>query len=289
MVLKKKRKFKKVLYWIMGIIVFLSIGIAFLVNRISQQGEKKVLEKLAKAGVELQFEIVESLEGKIRIARAGNPAGKKLILVHGSPGDWSAWSNVFLNQQILKSFDVVALDRPGYGKTTVPAQKELAAQSRAVRAIRKHLWKNDPFLIAGHSYGGAVVEQVLLENKDSLVGAIWVAATLSPSHQAPKWYNNLGKSKAINWLLPAGFKSSNKEMMSLGDELKRNEDLLSSISVPVILIQGKKDVLVPFATVEYIRKHANDQVQYVINDTMNHFVPWSHPQLINNAILEFDD
>ncbi len=255
----------------------------------SQQGEKKVLEKLEKAGVELSFRKIETESGQIRIARAGNPEGKKLVLIHGSPGDWSAWSNVFLNQEISKAFDIVAFDRPGYGETSIPAQEELSAQSNAVLEIAGHLWKKEPFVVVGHSYGGAVAEEVVLSNKAHVLGAIWVAATLSPEFQAPKWYNKLGRFKAINWLLPAGFQSSNKEMMTLAEELKKNEAQLPAISVPITLIQGKKDVLVPYKTVEYIQKQSINNVQYVINDTMNHFVPWSHPELIFNAILEFNE
>ena len=51
-----------------------------------------------------------------------------------------------------------------------------------------------------------------------------------------------------------------------------------------MLIQGTKDVLVPYATVDYYKSKKTDGVKYMIIDGMNHFVPWSDPDLIVEAL-----
>ena len=60
-----------------------------------------------------------------------------------------------------------------------------------------------------------------------------------------------------------------------------------NITCPVIVIQGKVDELVPYENVNFARKMlVNAPVEFVIKDDMNHFVPWSDPQLITDAILK---
>lgn len=283
--MKSKIKLKKLFYWLGGITVLFGIFIAFVLNRMKQQGEGEVLKKLEEAGINVSFSFIETEEGEVRIARSGKKGGDKLLMVHGSPGDWSAWSNMFLNQELQEQFDMIAFDRPGYGKTTVPAQETLAGQSAAAEAILKHYWQNDSIIVVGHSYGGAVVEQLAINQRQRIQHLIWVAGTLGPNFQAPKWYNKLGKLKLINWLLPENFKSSNTEMLSLQAELRENENDLSSLKMPITLIHGKEDILVPFATVDYLKSHLTGEVDYVLIDSMNHFVPWSNPDLIIDAIL----
>jgi pimeloyl-ACP methyl ester carboxylesterase len=55
----------------------------------------------------------------------------------------------------------------------------------------------------------------------------------------------------------------------------------------VIVIQGTKDELVPYENVDFAKKMiVNAPVEFVIRDGMNHFVPWSNPELIREAVLK---
>ena len=63
--------------------------------------------------------------------------------------------------------------------------------------------------------------------------------------------------------------------------------LWKNITCPVIVIQGKKDVLVSPENADFARKMlVNAPVEFVLVDDMNHFVPWSNPELIHDAILK---
>ena len=74
-------------------------------------------------------------------------------------------------------------------------------------------------------------------------------------------------------------------MLGLPESLELNEAAVSSIQIPIIYIQGKKDVLVAHETVDYFKKLKPTGVKYVIIEDMNHFTPWSDPNLITDAIL----
>jgi pimeloyl-ACP methyl ester carboxylesterase len=47
------------------------------------------------------------------------------------------------------------------------------------------------------------------------------------------------------------------------------------------------DELVPYENINFARKMLiNAPVEFVIKDDMNHFVPWSDPELIRTAVLK---
>ena len=59
-----------------------------------------------------------------------------------------------------------------------------------------------------------------------------------------------------------------------------------NITQPVTVIQGMKDVLVRPENAAFAKEMLinSKKLDFIIVDDMNHFVPWSHPQLITNAI-----
>ena len=79
---------------------------------------------------------------------------------------------LFLINQLKKN-DVIAFDRPGYGYSEWPEDEELYLEVQA-RLINKALDKlniENPLLV-GHSYGGAVVLQYLLNYQEEVRGAV---------------------------------------------------------------------------------------------------------------------
>ncbi len=67
--------------------------------------------------------------------------------------------------------------------------------------------------------------------------------------------------------------------------------LWKNITCRVKVIQGKKDDLVSPANADFAKKMLVNaaSVDFILKDDMNHFVPWQHPELIRQAILELLD
>ena len=82
-------------------------------------------------------------------------------------------------------------------------------------------------------------------------------------------------------------RASNDEIYKLKPELQEMIPLWKNITIPTIVIQGKKDSLVPSGNVDFARKMMiNASVKIVLVDDMDHFVPWTNPELIRSAIIE---
>lgn len=264
------------------VLVVILIAMSF----ITPDSEKKVFQRLNEENIFPNTKLITYQDSLlIRVITIGDSTKPALLLIHGSPGDWSAWENIITNDSVRAAFHILAVDRAGFGETTVPALANLHEQAEVVWQVLEGGGITKNITLAGHSYGGAVVEQLLIDHSSAFNLAIMVAPTLSPELMQPKWYNKVARWKPVNYIISKNLKSSNIEMMGLPASLKLNEEAIPSIQIPIVYIQGKKDVLVDHETVDYFHKHKPDGVKYVIIDDMNHFTPWSDPYLINDAIL----
>lgn len=249
--------------------------------------ETKAVSKLNDAGINFEQNFVDFQGNRINTYRIGNPDLPKALLIHGSPGHWSDWINVLLDKKLLNKMCLIVMDRPGYGNTEMPASRELTEQANVATSVMEfYCDQYKCYTVAGHSYGGGVVEQILLDHPATTVKGIYVAGTLSPEHQRRKWYNYLASVPLIKWMVPGIMRASNVEMMHLREGLSRNTSRIGSIRQPIIFIQGTEDVLVPYETVEYYKEMKPHGVTYVIIEGMNHFIPWTNPDLIVNALLQ---
>lgn len=272
----------------LGILVVLTFAaILIIASFMIPDGNEKVLEKLNAKGIVLHPLVLSYHDSlKVKLMTTGDSAKQPLLLIHGSPGDWGAWENIIANDSIRERFYIISVDRAGYGETTVPALSKLSDQADVIWQALEQINITQKITISGHSYGGAVVEQLIIDHPHSFAKVIFAAPTLGPELMAPRWYNKVANWALINAILPKDLKASNIEMMGLPESLKLNEQYLSKINIPIVYIQGLKDVLVPYETVDYFKLHKNTGVKYIIIKKMNHFIPWSHPYLITDSILD---
>src|ERR1700722_11916777 len=90
------------------------------------------------------------------------PTVKNVVLVHGAWADGSCWSKIIPILQ-AKGLHVVAVQNP-----LTSIADDVAAANRIINA------QDGPVLLAGHSYGGAVITEA--GNNPKVVGLVYVAA-----------------------------------------------------------------------------------------------------------------
>jgi pimeloyl-ACP methyl ester carboxylesterase len=273
---------------ILGIIVIVLIVLALIAGNyfMSTYDEMDTVARIDEAGIDFEQRFVPYDDAVINTYRIGKPSNPKALLIHGSPGHWVDWGSSYLDKEILDSLCLIAYDRPGYGNTTLPAASELSIQGDVAAAVmQEYCDAEECYSVAGHSYGGGVVQQVLIDHQGQANKGIYVAGTLAPDMQQKKWYNYLASLWVFKWAIPKEMRSSNHEMMTLSEELAGQEGKLHLIKDPIILIQGTEDVLVPYETVDYYKRMKSTGVEYVIVEGMNHFIPWTNPELIKEALI----
>ena len=119
-------------------------------------------------------------------------------------------------------------------------------------------------------------------------GLVIVAGSIDPELEPNEtWFRAPLATPFLKWILPRSMRASNDEIYKLKPELQEMLPLWKNITTPTIVIQGKKDSLVPAGNADFARKMmVNAPLKIVLVDGMDHFVPWSNPELIRNAIVE---
>lgn len=112
-------------------------------------------------------------------ARAGAP---RLLLLHGTGASTHSWRA--LVAPLAAHFDVLAIDLPGHGFTSMPddaSRLGLAGMAAATtELLRAMAWQPD--LIAGHSAGAAVGARIALDAPHGLRALVGINAALLPLH-----------------------------------------------------------------------------------------------------------
>lgn len=220
---------------------------------------------------------------------AGDSLKPLVLFVHGSPGSLSAFIDYLADTVLLHRTFLITADRPGFGYSNFGnGETSLQKQAEILKPILEEYKKNRPIILVGHSLGGPLIARMAIDYPQLVDGLIIVAGSIDPELEPDEtWFRAPLATPFLSWILPRSFRASNEEIYQLKPQLEMMLPLWSSITCPVIVIQGKKDSLVPAANADFARKMlVNAPVEFVFKDDMDHFVPWSNPELIRDAILK---
>ena len=230
---------------------------------------------------------IDFSEGLLHYASAGQPGNPLVIFVHGTPGSWSAFREYLQNQELAQRTHMIALDRPGFGKSaplgTTPEFKDQAA---AVARLMRLNQSDRKAIVVGHSLGGSISYRVAIDYPDLVGGVLAISSAIDPELSNPRWYNYAAGLPLVRWLLPDDLTTSNQEMMPLTDQLDAMLAKLAQVTMPVTVIQGANDGLVN-------HKNADFAEQTLINADLKvsryadrgHFIVWEEHEAMVEEIL----
>jgi pimeloyl-ACP methyl ester carboxylesterase len=228
---------------------------------------------------------VAHINGPITISylRAGRAIGPRLILVHGTPGAADGWSDYLRNPP--PGFEVLALDRPGFGATLgAQAMPSLSDQAKAVRALFPA--DGRPVVLLGHSLGGPIVAQAAIDEPNRVLGVILLAASLDPALEVIHPLQRVGAWPVVRAMVPRTLRNANTELMALKPELERLATRLGDLRSKVLIMHGTSDDLVPFANVAYMQARLSGAacIETRVLEGRNHFLPWNSQVQVREAI-----
>jgi pimeloyl-ACP methyl ester carboxylesterase len=245
------------------------------------------LESLFPNDPKPQFSVVP-LQGRLlsvaSVASATAAAQSPMLLfLHGSPGDWKAWSYFLRDQQLASYGQRLAVDRPGFGASQPGAIMPGLRQQAALLAA--FIPPGRKAIVVGHSLGGPLAAWLAIDFPDKVCAAVSIAGSLSSRYEAPRWYNHLAEWTVVQWALPKEMVWSNREMMPLSAQLQELETMWSQLRVPLVLLQGGKDSLVDPRTVNEVQALApKSHLKVLVYPDESHFLLWEKPQLVVDAI-----
>ena len=273
------------------VILFLIAGVTVTFHScISFRMSSKEIDQFFKStNVEATQHSYRSGFREMHYVKAGNPTKPLVLFLHGSPGSLSAFIHFLVDSALLEQALLITADRPGFGASNFGnGEPTLEAQANFLKPILDEYKENRPILLVGHSLAGALIVRMAAQYPELVDGLIIVAGSVDPELEPNEtWFRAPLATPFLSWLLPRTFRASNEEIYQLKPELERMLPLWKEVRCPTVIIQGTKDELVPAENAAFAKSMlVNAPVEVVMVEGMNHFVPWSHPHLINEAILK---
>lgn len=219
----------------------------------------------------------------LQLAEMTGHGHRPVLFIHGSPGDWQAWSRYLVAPSLASYGPLLAVDRPGFGGSG-PGQvmPDLRAQAELLAQV---IPDGQQAILVGHSLGGPLAAWMTLDHPEKVCAAVLVAGSIAPALEAPRWYNYLAATWLARQLVPAEMIWSNHEILPLQKELWRLDGEWPRLQRPVVVLQGEKDELVDPRTADYAERRIAPQWLRVVRvPEQGHFVLWNQPERVIEAI-----
>ncbi len=224
----------------------------------------------------------------IHYADIGDASLPLVVFVHGSPGSWKTFAGFMADPYLQGKVRMIAVDRPGFGQSESGREvKSLKRQAALLKPILDRNRSGSGAILVGHSFGGPVISRMAMDYSDQIGALIMVSPTIDPELENTFWYQHLVKVPLLQILIPKNLTTANQEILPLKGELEKMVTHWNEIHVPVYLIHGERDRLVSPENAEFAeRMLVNAELKVYRMPELNHYIPWTRPDLIKFAIID---
>ncbi len=265
--------------------VLLAISLTGCLAPKELEEEWKFFETVVVDNVEVSRQYFEVDGDRLFYAAAGDKTKPALIIIHGTPGNWHQYARYMLNKQLRERFYVIVVDRPGWGSSVAGDTREIISYERHAKIfaafsleLKKHN-NQQPVVLLGHSLGSSIAPRVAMDYPGSVDGLLLLAGTLSPKLSGLRWYNQVARLPGIGFIIGGKLTKSNLEILALRSEMKLMESRWSTLDLPIIVVQGLKDVNVYPANADFAEENLAPESTDVIRlEKEGHLFPLTKRQ-----------
>jgi len=265
------------LAWLVG------AQIVFKFRTPDAEAEKSFAQK--KIPFSIQNHVVNGRN--IHFAVSGIDSLPTLLFIHGSPGSWNAFEAFMQDEDLLKKYRMISIDRPGFGYSDFGKSENLATESAMISPVINHLQNGRPIYLVGHSLGGPLLIKLFADHPDYFKSLVILAGSVDPSLEEKETWRKPLMYFPLEYFVPGAMRPSNKELWWLKTDLVDLKPDFAKITCPVYIVHGEQDNMVPVANADYSRKMLvnSPRVIMVMLPGANHFIPWTRFEEIKKLLL----
>ena len=225
-----------------------------------------------------------------------------LVLVHGAGGDRYHWPHQLRR---LAATEVYALDLPGHGRSPGPGCRTIADYAQIIKQFADTL-ALPPFILAGHSMGGAIALEVALRYGDALAGLALVGTgtrlRVNPAILDGLIQDfNATTAQLIDWMYspscPLTTRQQGLEQVRSNDPQTLHNDFaacnafdvraeVSSLTLPTLIICGVEDKMTPIKFSEILYQSIAGSYLHLV-EAAGHMVMLEQPEVVAGLFGEF--
>lgn len=225
-----------------------------------------------------------------------------LVLIHGAGGNLYQWPP---GLRRLPGHDVYALDLPGHGRSEGPGRDSIRDYAGLVAEWATALGLR-PFVVAGHSMGGAIGLMLALDHRQQLAGLALIA-TAASLRVNPAILQNIRtdlpgvSARLVEWMYgpratPEQKRQYARQLLAVDTETLAGDwaacdrfdlrDRLAEMTTPALIIAGTLDVMTPPRAAGFLAAHIPGADLTWLEGT-GHMAPLEAPELVAGAISGF--
>ena len=251
-------------------------------------------------------------------------SGRPVVLIHGNPGSFHDWANVF--DRLASRFSTYAFDRPGHGRSERPRHNGVVTpevQAALLNQALRELHVERPILV-GHSWGGSLALIYALLFPNEVAGLVLLAPAaypfddgLSILHRVPSWPvigdiinllvtpllsprlvraslaqafapepvpDNYLRHALAEWTSTTKVKWYSIDESLLSDSLAKFSLRYPDLRLPVAIVSGDSDLIVPAAENAVALARALPQAQLRLLKNTGHQIPFVYPEVVAQAV-----
>ncbi len=271
------------------LLLFLLSGCSRYANYLHMApGDRRLRHAFSDAPLRPEIGYIQSGDRQIRYVSIGADSLPVTILLHGSPSAAYRFRKWFRDSTLYNKTRLVAVDRPGYGRSNLGrAEISIARQAEILDPVLTKFAQNQPVVVLGKSYGGAVASRLAMNHPDKIRGLILVSASVEPeAEKTPRHIRKLVRP-ATRWMFPKPLRVAAKEKLAHAAALSEIENDWSCITCPAWVLHGREDRLIYYSNAEFAcRKLANAEVNFMPFDHLRHNVFSMQNDSVRNCLLE---
>jgi len=221
----------------------------------------------------------------------GTDSFPTLVFIHGSPGSWDSFEKYLKDSALQQHYRMISIDRPGFGNSNSGVAIDLAAQAVLISQVLAGIQNGKPMCLIGYSFGGPLAIKLAAQNPSlPITNLVTLAGAADPGEEKPEnWRITLDRTP-LRYLIPGEMRASNAELLLFKHDVDETPDDLQNITCRVLIMQGKKDDIVPPGNALFAQKnlmHATE-VKIVWFKDEHHHLPWTKFKDIRNALLQLN-
>jgi pimeloyl-ACP methyl ester carboxylesterase len=248
------------------------------------------------------------------IVEGERPDAPPALLVHGLGGSANGFFRTFY--PLARRFSrVVAVDLPGHGFSPA-SQLTLAEHPELLRLFLEKLFdRANPPLVVGNSLGAAVSATVASADPRAMRGLVMVCpagAKVAPERMEAllKSFSELRTDEQARAITRRLFHRTPLPLLLLPREMKKlycnptvqalvadallngdsiSPEVLRGVSIPLLLLWGASEKLLPFEGIEYFRSHVPAHAEVEIVNGFGHIPQLERPSEVVKRVIAFTD